>query len=188
MTPFELFFGLTSVILALALTHLANSFQLLLRHGRKVRWAIEPILQAILVVMILVFVWVDQWHDRNVTSVTVPQSMLQVLKLLAVYVVAAAVLPEPKNCEPIDLRDHYMGSRRVTYGALLAGLLLFTAYRLLFYPPDHVPINNSPFIGLGLILTYISLMIVRWRPFHITALLLVCILYAVQIAPVAIGG
>jgi hypothetical protein len=187
MTPFELFFGLTSVILALALTQLANSFQLLLRRGRGVSWAIEPILQTILIVMILVFVWVDQWHDRNLPSVTVAQSLLQVLKLLAVYVVAAAVLPDPGRDERIDLREHYMKSRYVTYGALLAGILLFTAYRHLFYAPGHVPINNSPLIGLGLLLAYGSLMIVRWRPWHIAALTLVCILYAVQIAPAAIG-
>lgn len=188
MTPFELFFGLTSVILALALTHLANSLQLLLRAGRRVSWAVEPMLQLWLVVMIVVFVWVDQWHDRNVASFTVPQSMLQVLKLLAVYIAAAAVLPEPRDDMRIDLRDHYMGSRRVTYGALLAGVLLFTGYRLLYYPPGHVPINNSPFVGLGLLTIYIILMIVRWRPVHVAGLALVCILYAVQIAPVSIGN
>jgi len=188
MTPFELFFGLTSVILALALTHLANSFQLLLRAGGRVRWAVEPILQSILVVMIVVFVWVDQWHDRGETVFTVPQCMLQVLKLLAVYVAAAAVLPEPREEGPVDLRGYYMASRRVNYGALLAGLLLFTAYRLLFYAPGHVPINNSPFLGLGLLLIYVTLMIVRWRPLHIAGLLLVCSIYAVQIAPVAVGN
>lgn len=188
MTPFELFFGLTSVILALALTHLANNLQLLLRAGRRVRWAIEPMLQLALVIMILVFVWVDQWHDRNVALVTVPQSILQVLKLLAVYVVAAAVLPEPRAEGSVDLRDHYMLSRKVTYGALIAGLLLFTVYRFLFYPAGHVPINNSLFLGLGLLAAYIALMIIRWRPFHIVALALVCLAYAVQIAPVAIGA
>src|SRR5262245_33477431 len=147
MTPFELFFGLTSVILALALTHLANSLQLLLRAGRRVRWAIEPILQAILIIMIVVFVWVDQWHDRNEASFTVLQSLLQVLKLLAVYVVAAAILPEPKEGETVDLNEHYMASRYVTYGALLVGLLLFTAYTRLFYPAGHVPLNDSPLLG-----------------------------------------
>lgn len=188
MTAFELFFGLTSVILALALTHLANSFQLLLRAGSRVRWAIEPLLQAALVVMIVVFVWVDQWHDRSEAVFTVPQCLLQVLKLLAVYVVAAAVLPEPKDEGPVDLRRHYMESRKVTYGALLAGLFLFTAYRFLFYSAGHVPINNSPYLGLGLMLIYLSLMFIRWRPWHIAGLLAVCAVYAVQTAPVAIGN
>ena len=187
MTPFELFFGLTSVILALALTQLANSFQLLLRAGSRVRWAIEPILQSALVVMIIVFVWVDQWHDRAETVFSVPQCILQVLKLLAVYVAAAALLPEPRDEGAVDLRNHYMASRKVTYGALLAGLLLFTAYRFLFYAADHTPINNSPFLGLSLLLIYLALMIVRWRPLHIVGLLLVCTIYAVQVSPVAIG-
>ena len=188
MTPFELLFGLTSVILALALTHLANSFQLLLRRGRAVKWAVEPVLQAVLIFMILVFVWVDQWHDREVQSVTVAQCILQVLKLLAVYVVAAAVLPEPERGETVDLRQHYLDSRRVTYGALLVGLLLFIAYARLFYAAGHEPINNSPLIGLALLVIYVSLMVVRWRPAHIAGLLLVCVLYAVQIAPMAIGS
>ena len=78
MTPFELFFGLTTVILGLALTHVANSFQLLLRAGKRVRWAIEPLLQATLIVMIVVFVWADQWDNRNQAAFTVGQSLLQV--------------------------------------------------------------------------------------------------------------
>ena len=187
MTPFELFFGLSTIILALALTHLANSFQLLLRAGRRVSWAIEPVFQSVLVIMILVFVWVDQWHDKDIATFTVPQSILQVLKLLAVYVVAAAALPEPPGDGPVDLRQHYMASRKVTYGALIAGLLLFTAYRYLYYPPAHVPINNSPLLGLALLLIYGTLIIVRLRSAHIAGLMLVCLIYAVQIAPVTIG-
>lgn len=188
MSPFELFFGLTSVILALALTHLANSLQLLLREGRAVRWAMEPILQAAVVVMIIVFVWVDQWNVRGETSFTVPQCLLQVLKLLVVYVAAAAILPEPGDGKEIDLRHHYMASRKVTYGALLAGLLLFTAYRFLFYPTHYQPLNNSPILGLALTLIYASLLIVRWRPYHIVGLAIVCLIYAVQIAPISIGN
>jgi hypothetical protein len=81
-----------------------------------------------------------------------------------------------------------MTSRKVTYGALVAGLLLFTAYRYMFYAPGHEPINNSLFLGLFLLGTYISLMFVRWRPFHIVALMVVCLAYAVQVAPATIGA
>jgi hypothetical protein len=188
MTAFELFFGLTSVILALALTHLANSFQLLLRAGRRVRWAIEPMLQSALILMIVVFVWADQWSVREQVAFTLAQSILQVLKLLAVYVAAAAVLPEPGETANLDLRDYYMASRRVTYGALLLGLFLFIAYRFLYLPADHVPLNNSLGYALGIPLLYVSMMIVRWRAFHVAALILLCLAYAVQIAPVTIGG
>jgi hypothetical protein len=188
MTAFELFFGLTSVILALALTHLANSFQLLLRAGRRVRWAIEPLLQSALILMIVVFIWVDQWSVREETTFTLSQCILQVVKLLAVYVAAAAVLPEPRETENLDLRDYYMSSRRVTYGALLAGLVLFIAYRFLYLPAEHVPLNNSVPYAVGIPLLYVFMMVVRWRPFHVAALIVLCLAYAVQIAPMRIGG
>ena len=34
--------------------------------------------------------------------------------------------------ERIDLREHYLNSRAITYGALIVGLILFSAYRYLF--------------------------------------------------------
>lgn len=188
MSPFELFFGLTSVILALALTHVANSLQLLLRAGGRVRWAVEPMLQVALIVMIIVFVWIDQWHERDQARFTVLQSILQVLKLLALYVAAAAILPEPSEKAKVDLYDHYLRSRRVIYGALLAGLVLFTAYRYLFYLAGHVPLNSTLLPAVALPLIYVSLILVRWRPLHIVGLLLVCVIYAVQIAPASIGS
>ena len=188
MTPFELFFGLSTVILGLALTHIANSLQLLLRAGRNVRWALEPMLQAALILMIVVFVWADQWDNRNDAAFTVGQSLVQVAKLLAVYVAAASVLPEPNGDAETDLRSYYMASRRVTYGALVAGFILFVVYRFLFLPPTHVPLFNSGIAAFGILLLYLSLMIVRWRAYHLIVLTVLCAAYAVQILPRTIGN
>ena len=187
MTPFELFFGLSTVILGLALTHIANSLQLLLRGGRRVKWAAEPVLQAVLIVMIVVFVWADQWTGRNQTSFTVGQSLLQVAKLLAVYIAAAAVLPERPEDGDVDLHGHYMASRRVTYGALIVGFVLFIAYGVVFLPADHVPLFNSIVPVAGILVLYVSMMFVRWRPFHLAGLLVICVTYAVEILPRSIG-
>ena len=188
MTPFELFFGLTTVILGLALTHMANSLQQLLRGGGRVKWAVEPILQSALVLMIVVFVWADQWDTRDQAIFAATQSLLQVVKLLALYNAAAAVLPELSEDAKVDLHAHYMASRRVTYGALIAGLVLFAAYYVLFPTVGHVPLFNSPAVALGIILLYVALMVVRWRLFHVGALILLCSAYAAQILPRSIGG
>ena len=188
MTPFELFFGLTTVILGLALTHMANSLQQLLRGGRRVRWAPEPILQAALVLMIVVFVWVDQWGTRNESVFTVGQNLLQVTKLLAVYIAAAAVLPDLGRDEKVDLHEHYLESRRVTFGALIAGFVLFSTYYYLFLPADHVPLFNSGVVVVGILIMYVALMFVRWRSVHIAGLLLLCAAYAAQILPRSIGS
>ena len=95
MTVFEIFFGLTAVVLGLALTHLAASVHHLLVARGRVRWAPEPILLAILVLVVIVFVWLNQWELRNETSVTMGEAMLQVLKLLVLYLAASFVLPAP---------------------------------------------------------------------------------------------
>jgi hypothetical protein len=187
VTPFDVFFGLTTVVLGLALSHLANSLQLLLRQGRRVKWAPEPILQSALMLIIIVFVWADQWGDRNEASYTVGQSLLQVLKLLAVYVATAAVLPEPGAEHDLDLAKHYMGSRQVTYGALIAGFFLFALYRYLYLPADHQPLFNSIVLAAAVILLYALLIAFRWRPLHIAALVVLCGAYAVQVIPRTIG-
>ena len=186
MTPFELFFGLTSVILGLALAQLANSLQMLLRTGRRVDWSPEPILLSILILLIIVSVWAGEWQSRAVASFTVGQCLMQVLKLLALFIAASAVLPEPKEGERIDLREHYLNSRAITYGALIVGLILFSAYRYLFGGARL----TLPGLAENLVLPafYASLILVRWRPWHLLILSAVLILFSVQIVSVEIGG
>lgn len=58
MTFFELTFSLSALILGLALTHMASALYRLALAGRRVHWAPEPLLQAALVLLIVVFVWV----------------------------------------------------------------------------------------------------------------------------------
>ena len=66
--------------------------------------------------MIVVSVWADQWWAHNETSFTIGQALVQVAKLMAVYVAAASVLGEPEAKIGIDLKEHYYAARRVTYG------------------------------------------------------------------------
>ena len=54
MTIFELTFGLTSLILGLALTHMASALYKLAQAGGRVRWAPEPLLQATIVLLVIV--------------------------------------------------------------------------------------------------------------------------------------
>src|SRR5438045_551411 len=130
MTLFELTFGLTALILGLALTHLASNLYRLAKAGRKVRWAPEPLLQTGLVLLVVVFVWVNQWETRGTTSIIYARELLQVLKLLALYIAAAACLPEVRDTgDGIDLYVHYDQTRRLSYGGLVAGLVLFNIYR-----------------------------------------------------------
>ena len=186
MTAFELFFGLTSVILGLALAQLANSLQLLLRAGRRVSWATEPVLQSVLILLIIVSVWAGQWWERDSTTFSVGQCLLQVVKLLALFVAAAAALPETFGDSKVDLRRHYYESRAVTYGALIAGLILFGIYRYAF--GGAVPSAASIMEDAALPAIYAVLIFIRWRPMHLIVLSLVVAMFAMQIAGVRFGG
>lgn len=185
MTAFELFFGLSSVILGLALTQLANSLQLLLRAGRRAQWSPEPVLQAVLILLIVVSVWADQWNARNLDDFTVGQCLLQVVKLLALFLAAAAVLPETHGQSTIDLKQHYYDARPVTYGALVVGLILFLAYAVLFGGAKPSFAAVAEWVLLPAL--YALLIFVRWRPLHLVALALVVGLFASQILGIRFG-
>src|SRR5688500_10866020 len=90
MSLFEFTFALSALILGLALTHIASVLHKLLLAGKLVAWAIEPILLALIVMLVIITVWLFSWNDRNDTSVSVEWIILQVLKLLTLYIAAAS--------------------------------------------------------------------------------------------------
>ena len=62
---FDFTFGLSAVILGLALTHLASSLHRLAMAGRRVRWAPEPALLSAIIFVVIVSVWLRQWQDST---------------------------------------------------------------------------------------------------------------------------
>jgi hypothetical protein len=126
MSLFEFTFGLSAVILGLALTHMASTVSKLAMAGRRVRWAPEPLLLAAIIALVIVFVWLDQWSLRGGTETTVGMMLMQVGKLMLPFMAATFVLPDPIPEEgPIDLYAHYDRTRRLTFGALILGLMAF---------------------------------------------------------------
>ena len=180
MTLFELTFGLTALVLGLALTHMASNLYRLANAGRKVRWAPEPLLQAALVLLVLVFVWVNQWETRGTTSIIYARELLQVLKLLVLYVAAAACLPDVHDTEEeIDLYVHYDRTRRLSYGALVAGLVLFNIYGWTGQQTFHWRWNMlRPLIFIG---PYVLMMFVRQRWLNMLLLAAVIIYFGSSI-------
>jgi hypothetical protein len=130
MSLFEFTFGLSAVILGLALTHMASSVNRLVLAGRRVCWAPEPILLTILVGLVIVSVWLGSWAQRAQTATTMGLMLVQVVKLLFPYMAAAFVLPEtPPEQGRVDLYTHYDQTRHFTFGVLIGGLLLFWVHR-----------------------------------------------------------
>lgn len=164
MSLFEFTFGLSAVILGLALTHMASSVHRLVLAGRRVRWAPEPVLLTILVGLVIVTVWLGSWTQRDQTTTTMGLMLLQVVKLLFPYMAAAFVLPEtPPEQGEVDLYTHYDETRRFTFGVLIGGLLLFWIHREIVIG-DAFDWSQAAMDGPWLyLLVYGALMVVRNR-------------------------
>lgn len=180
MTLFDFTFGLSAVILGLALTQMASSLHRLAMAGRRVKWAPEPLMLAVLVFLVIVSVWLYQWDDRLRTTTTIGLVLLNVLKLLFPYLAAAFVLPEQPEAEgEVDLYAHYDRTRPFTYGAMICGLLLFWVTGLVGWVvrvgiPQHRPLPwidalaEGPWVVVAL---YGALIWIRNRWVHRLALL-----------------
>ena len=177
MTLFELVFGLTAVILGLGLTQLASNLRCLMMAGRRVKWAPEPLLLCGIIFLVTVGVWLGQWALRGEIKTTQGEVILQVLKMLTLFMAAAFVLPDkvPEQGE-VDLYGHYDRTRAFTYGALILGLLLFWVHGLIRNQAAPFgsalgwtyTLQHSPYVFVSV---YTALIVIRARWFHIPVLL-----------------
>jgi hypothetical protein len=107
--------------------------------------------------------------------------LLQVLKLLVLYIAAAFVLPDPPGEGPVDMFGYYDRTRPYTFGALILSLALFTAYRA---------VKTTPEPGWWILgeliypVPYLLLIFVRTRWINIAALSAILVYYGWTISGV----
>jgi hypothetical protein len=196
MSLFEFTFGLSAVILGLALAHMASTVSKLAMAGRRVWWAPEPLLLAGIIVLVIVSVWLNQWRLRDQTETTVGLMLFQVGKLLLPFMAATFVLPDRVAEEgPVDLYAHYDRTRILTFGALIVGLLLFWIGYVADWASGGQPewgavtfwsvVASLPWVfGLG----YGAMILVRRRWFNIALLLAGLVYYGWQVVPQRLTG
>ena len=193
MSLFDFTFGLSAVILGLALTHLATSLHGLLLAGPRVRWAPEPLLLAAIIFLVIVSVWLFHWGQRDVTETTIGLMLIEVLKLLLPFLAAAFVLPDRLPEEgAIDLYAHYDRTRLFTFGSLILGLLLFWVHDLMMWAREPGPpptardvLVSAPWLYVGL---YALLIFVRRRWLNVAVLAVGLLYYAWYIIPMPLRG
>jgi hypothetical protein len=187
MTLFELTFSLSALVLGLALTHMASAMYKLAQAGQRVRWAPEPLLQAAIVLLVIVLVWLHQWTERGTSTIVFWRILLQVLKLLLLYIAAAACLPEVREGESeIDLYVHYDQTRRLSFGALVGSLILFQLYYWTGEQSFHW--SQVSLDDLTFIVTYVAMMFIRWRWLNVLLLLAVLIYFGGSILTYRLNG
>ena len=178
MTLFELTFTLSALILGLALTHMASSLYRLVLAGRRVRWALEPVMQATLVLLIVVFVWLNEWNGRGVTTIIYGRVLLRSLNLLVLYIAAAVCLPEVREgAGEVNMYAYYDRARRVSFGALAIGIVFFNLYNWTGEQAFHwrwQMLRPLSFLG-----PYVVMMFARWRWLNVLLLAAMLIYFSI---------
>ncbi len=186
MSLFEFTFALSAVILGLALTQIAAALHKLLLAGRRVRWASEPVLLTLIVVLVIVSVWVGAWDESDRQLVTLNQILIQTAMYMTLYFGAASVLPEPSGSEPLDLYAYYDRTRLLTFGALIASMTLFKAYFGSLYGFGKVfggMALAEHLLACGL---YGSLIVVRKRWYNVAVLSFVLVFYYWEVSGISL--
>lgn len=182
MSLFEFTFALSAVILGLALTQVAASLHKLLLAGKQVRWALEPVLLTLIVVLVIVSVWVGAWDESDRTLVTLNQILIQTAMYMALYFGAASALPEPRGEEPLDLHAYYDRTRLLTFGALITSMTLFKVYFGTLYGFRKVFSGMSLAEHILACALYGSLIVVRKRWYNVLVLSFVLLFYYWEIS------
>ena len=186
MAVAELLIGLATVILGLALSNITSSIHRLALFGRKVRWAPEPILLTILLVLILVNVWFGYWNIRDAKSLNEGRALITVAQLMTLYFAAASCLPEADRVpeDGIDLKAYYYDTRRLSYGAMIVSLSLIGLRDLLSGTAYFMMWLSEAGVAIAL---YLVLAVVRWRWAHLGVLLLVNAVFGYTVATTTIS-
>jgi len=127
MDAFSYLSVLLSIILGLAITQILKGFRgLALSRGRVV--AYWPSLGwAALLLLINVQSWWAMFGMREIRTWTFAMFAIVLLQTIAMYMLAALVLPDFFSERTVDLREHYFAHRRLFFGLFVATLLISLA-------------------------------------------------------------
>lgn len=114
---------LLSIILGLGITQVLTAAGRLIRGRRDVVAYWPPLVWAALLLVIYVQVWWSMFELRTHEGWTFLAFFVVLLQTVALYMVAALVLPESVDDRPVDLRAHYDAHAPWFFGFLVATVL-----------------------------------------------------------------
>lgn len=131
MDAFEYALGFFSLLIGLAITHMAASLHKLLRNADVVRWDPLAILSALYSALLAITLWFDLWRIRDVEATrTLFFYLTLVFEFLIVYLIAASSLPD--EADEKDLAAFYARDRRYHWILVLVFQLSYSAHWLYF--------------------------------------------------------
>ena len=104
-----------TVVLALALSDLVQSFHRLLRARRRVKWSAVAVLAAMTVFMAILEEFFGLWRFTGVQRFTYFDLLTLIVPAILLSIAAMTVLPDEVPEAGLDLARHYMDNRRLLY-------------------------------------------------------------------------
>jgi hypothetical protein len=104
-----------SVVLALALSDLVQSFHRLLRGRKRVKWSLTALVAALTVFMAILEEFFGLWRFTSVERFTYFDLLTLIVPAILLSLAAMTVLPDDVPDGGMDLGRHYMENRRLLY-------------------------------------------------------------------------
>jgi len=120
MTPFEIVFGLLTVIASLALTQVVAAAVNLIRHASSVRFSWLLTMWMWLAFATTIGNWGAMWGSRHLAAWPSWLVLLSLAMTIGQYAFSALVCPAETTGEPLDLRDFYRREKGKFIPAYLA--------------------------------------------------------------------
>ena len=120
MESFNYLSVLLSIVIGLAITQVLQGLRQLILTRTKVKLYLPTLIWAGLALLIAIQGWWASFSMHMRANWTFLALLVVMLQAIAVYMVAALVLPDVNPEKVVDLREHYFAHRRWFFGALLA--------------------------------------------------------------------
>ena len=155
---------LLSIIIGLGITQILTAVGRIIRHRDRVRADWLPLLWAAVLLVVYVQVWWAMFGLRNVRVWTFASFIAVLTQTATLYLMAAVVLPEQVDEQPIDLFAYYERHHRWFFGFFLATLVVSVLKDVLINGGLPAPLNLGFHILLAVVI--LSAIIVRRRRYQ----------------------
>lgn len=165
MTPFEFVGVFFSVVIGLGVTHVLSALSDVLEVRRRVRFYWVQGVWIAVVLLLLVQAWWGMWDLQAAPRWTYPAFLLQIGKLICLYLLSTLVLPRvEEGSRELDLAEHYYHMRAIFFALLTFNMVLALVLNVTLF--DVAPLSGAALIPAGGALVAGSAALTARRAYH----------------------
>lgn len=171
---------LISIILGLAITQVLQAVRGLILTRKRVRLYTPTVIWTALALLIAIQAWWASFSMHMRVTWNFLSLLVIVLQAISIYMIAALVLPDPKEENIVELREHYFAHRIWFFGALLGAVVFSLAKVLILTGHLAEPLDTNFQLIFGL--ASVTAMMIDREWFHKALAPVVGVLFTLYIA------